>query len=614
VCRSNEWELKQDCAGDSLVCSAELGRCASCRPKERICDGADVKLCADDGEGFQKLETCDAEAGDACRSGQCLNLCQSAATRRSNVGCEYWAADLDNARSSTISDGVRRMLNAAAQQFAIVVSNPDSEIATTVIVEQDDAAPGEPADVREVARATLAPFALNVFKLGPREIDGSPPGTYDTGTGTAWTRNAYRVRSSAPIVAYQFNPLENADVFSNDASLLKPTEALVPITPGLAPVYAVLGWPQTIAITDDPRTNFGVNLRAFLTLIGTRANTHVRLTSSTRIIAGGPFAETQPGEVLDFELGPFDVVNLETADFNADFTGTLIETDGAVTVFAGSEASNAPNFETLSDYPCCADHLEEQLDPLRTAGKSYIASVSPNRGAALVAAGALLDVFPQPEYFRLIAATPAGARVQTTLPGDWTHFELEGLGSWVELTSTEAFAIESDAPVLLESISPSQDAANIPRGLPGGDPSTLMVPSLEQFRRDYVFLTPDKYSFDFVRILAPAGARIVFDGQPLEDMPGCTLSAIPTPNASAASQASAADQLAQKWSLINCQLSFPKIFPNQLPPDNLRPGEQNDGVHRLSADRPVGVLVDGFDAYVSYAYAGGTELDFIVPE
>jgi hypothetical protein len=41
---------------------------------------------------------------------------------------------------------------------------------------------------------------------------------------------------------------------------------------------------------------------------------------------------------------------------------------------------------------------------------------------------------------------------------------------------------------------------------------------------------------------------------------------------------------------------------------------QNDGVHRLEATRPVGLLVDGFDSFVSYAYAGGTELNQIVPE
>jgi hypothetical protein len=43
----------------------------------------------------------------------------------------------------------------------------------------------------------------------------------------------------------------------------------------------------------------------------------------------------------------------------------------------------------------------------------------------------------------------------------------------------------------------------------------------------------------------------------------------------------------------------------------VKPGRQNDGVHRVQADYPVGVLVYGFDSFVSYAYAGGTDLSEI---
>jgi hypothetical protein len=31
-------------------------------------------------------------------------------------------------------------------------------------------------------------------------------------------------------------------------------------------------------------------------------------------------------------------------------------------------------------------------------------------------------------------------------------------------------------------------------------------------------------------------------------------------------------------------------------------------VHRILADRDIGVIVDGFDRFVSYGYAAGTEL------
>ena len=181
---------------------------------------------------------------------------------------------------------------------------------------------GEPGDPFEVASATLSPLSLRVFKLGPREVNRSPPGEFDTGTHTALTRAAYRIRSNVPIIAYQSDPLAN--VFSNDASLLKPTEALH-IQPGaLRRSYVALGWPQTIASTDDPNTNFSSrdpsDLRAFLTIVGTRDKTRIRFESSTRVLGDGPRAATRtlwsgnglpallPGESFEATIDAFDVV------------------------------------------------------------------------------------------------------------------------------------------------------------------------------------------------------------------------------------------------------------------------------------------------------------------
>ena len=76
-------------------------------------------------------------------------------------------------------------------------------------------------------------------------------------------------------------------------------------TPGLLPAYVVAGWPQTIAITDDPETNFSsvapLNLRAFLTIVGTRAGTHVRVRTKARIVRGGVIPETPVGEAVDLD-------------------------------------------------------------------------------------------------------------------------------------------------------------------------------------------------------------------------------------------------------------------------------------------------------------------------
>ena len=600
----NTWVTIEDCRTTNQICAPELLTCATCRPSSLTCHGSDVVRCNEAGTAFERERTCEGD-GVACRDGTCQNLCSMAAEQRSNVGCEYWAVDLDNAN-------VDDTKNAAAQQFAVVVSNPQPDVVARVTVTQDDTNPRQPGEPERIAEATLTPLGLRVFKLGPREVDGSAPGTFNTGTHSALTRAAYRIRSDVPIIAYQFNPLENYNVFSNDASLLKPTEALGTASGSLLRSYVVLGWPQTIATTDDPTTNFSalspIDLRGFVTIVGTRDGTRVRVKPTTRVIGTGPRAATLsqwgepevpailPDETFETTLDAFDVLNLETDDFNADFTGTLVDADSPIAVFSGSEASDAPYFSTLTERYCCADHLEEQIDPLRTAGKTFVATVSANRTTALAVAGATIGIVDQPEYFRVVAVTDDGAQIVTSLTGKDRSFTLDEVGSYRDITATEHFVVTSTQPIALGHVTPSQQVGGVERTIPGGDPSLTIVPPIEQFRSSYVFLTPDKYAFDFVRIVAPPDTTVLVDEQPLESLEGCSEAGAQGPNDSDPS-----------FRVFTCQLSFP-VVTNAGDSVSIDPGEQNDGVHRVYASRKVGVMVDGFDRFVSYGYAAGTEL------
>jgi hypothetical protein len=596
TCKDGQVVVNSDCGAQGLACSPTSLTCTPCSANSTKCDGPDVLRCDAQGQTFQKVETCDGSKGIACRSGGCVQLCQQAQKNHSNVGCEYWGVDLDNA---VTSQG-----NAAAQQYAIVLSNPQPDLYAHVTVEEDDSLPGQPPSVRVVGSATVTPRNLEVFKLGPREVDGSADGTFNTGTGTALTRHAYRVRSDVPIVSYQFNPLENVNVFSNDASQMLPTESLGG-NGGRA--YVVAGWPQTIAMSDVAAQNFGINLRVFMALVGTRANTHVHIKSQARIIPGpmgGPAPNGVPaGGTLDAVLQPFEVLNLETGDFNADFTGSLIDADGPVAVYVGSEASDAPFFNTLAERSCCADHLEQQLTPLRAVGKTYVLGHVPNRTRAVFAAGGAISIVPEPEYYRVVSASDAKITVTTTLPAPYDTFELDGAGQSATLTSYDNFQLTASGPVIVADVQASQEAAGVQRGLPGGDPSLVYTSPVEQWRSDYVLLTPDKYAFDFVIISARRDVTVYLDSQKVD---------------STICDVSAGDGLLDKdrgkpsdFVVYRCQLSFPTIDPQKSAPNNVGPGRQNDGVHRVQSDFPVGVLVYGFDSFVSYAYAGGTELSDI---
>ena len=128
-CENGRHLTVEDCSSRSLVCAPSLLKCTACLPGAATCSGFDVVHCGEDGQTRMKLQTCDADKGIACRQGACKNLCDEAAREHSNVGCEYWAVDLDNA---VTSQG-----NAAAQQYAVVVSNAEPDLVATITVDED---------------------------------------------------------------------------------------------------------------------------------------------------------------------------------------------------------------------------------------------------------------------------------------------------------------------------------------------------------------------------------------------------------------------------------------------------------------------------------------------
>jgi len=599
---------EEDCGERGLVCREGLW-CVVCDPGSIRCneDSTAVEQCAEDGSRWDVIEECDVGGGEICYDGQCRNACDNAIELHSNVGCEYWAVDLDNA-SITVGE------DASAQQFGVVVSNP-GDVPTTVTVEINNAAPGEAPSLEVIEEAYVYPGDLEVFDdLPRREVDGTLPGRYDYQGGTPGTHlssAAFRIVSDHPVIAYQYNPLDNAGVFSNDASLLLPTSAL-------EGDYAVMSWPQTIADTDSPDSDFDDHLRTFLTIVGTEDDTTVSITLSTDTVADGALIpEYNAGQTFEQTLNRFDVLNLETGGFNADFTGTTVVGDKKLVVFAGSEASDVPWFQSLSERLCCADHLEEQLAPRATLGRAYFLTPMPRRTPAVTAAGAPVAVVQEAEYFRVMAVDPGVTSVELSLPeyqGDVLSIDqndyidiaiatdrdspsnMERFG--VVSESSENFSLVSDKRVSVGQFVASQQVVGIPNNLPGGDPAFLLPPPTEQFRKSYVFLTPDLYAFDFMVVIAPRNATIEFDGGSLPD--ACTVEG-----------ADGRDPAEADFLVYKCQLTFPGLEEPSggVGPWTVIPGDQaSDGVHTLRSNEPVGLLLYGFDAFVSYGLAGGTDL------
>ncbi|MEZ4391009.1 MAG: IgGFc-binding protein [Polyangiales bacterium] len=537
--------------GTPVVCEVECtqGRgCLECAPGQTICVGDEVRRCTAEGTPGAVIERCDGEGAVLCRDGACVSACRLAAESPSNVGCEFWAVDLDQ------QDGFG---DPASAPWGVALSNVGATRAQ-VTIELNDAPPGEPARPRTIADLSVGPGDLRAVVLPTRELDcGARPNDYAS-PGTCLSSNAFRIRSTSPIIVYQYNVFANA--YSNDASLLLPTSAL-------GRVYRAIGWPA-----GHPVPLLGIIDRAYVTVVGVRPNTRVTVRPTWRIRGNAPIAATMPGGEIVATLGPFDVLNLETDDGTfqddprtmADLSGTSIVASEPVSVFSGVETTSAPGGVLEVPRPsgeggnCCLDHLEDQMFPVESLGTRYVVPRSPVRSTG---------GYREPDILRFVGAAEP-ATVSTSLPAPFDSFTLQP--GEVRTTWTQRnVVVTSDRPVIVGQILVSNEYVDGPHI---GDPSLTVLPPVDQFRQDYVVLTPGSWTQSWAVLVAQPGATVSIDG---DELLTCIIEPAGTLNG-------------VTWESRRCPL--------------------NAGVHRLGGDRPFGVVVYGYGSAGSYAFVGGADV------
>ncbi len=194
------------------------------------------------------------------------------------------------------------------------------------------------------------------------------------------------------------------------------------------------------------------------------------------------------------------------------------------------------------------DHLEMQMFPVSTWGNNFIATKYKPRGT-------------EPDYWRFLAAYDN--TVITTNPVQPGTPKRLNRGQFYDFSSKQDFEVYSTKPILLGQYMAGEDA-----GAGTGDPSMSITPPIEQYRTDYIFLVPANYNGgNFVNITAPAGSQVVLDGAPVSGFVNVG---------------------SGKYVVAKISVSA--------------------GTHTITADKPVGITVHGYDQYVSYAYPGGLNL------
>ena len=528
--------------------------CTECVPNARFCIGDEIHACRASGDGSTLEMAC--MAPDACVSGVCTNACDAARANRSNVGCEYWAVDLDNEYGETLIGSA----DAANQQFAVAIANT-STLPVRVVVERNDVPPGSAAPAPfPVAEVDVPPLSVAEIPLPQREVDGSVMMRGD-GPGTFLSSNAYRITTNYPVVAYQFNPIEQD--FSNDASLLIPTS-------GLDSMYRVIGWPTANPIS-GPFMISGIPDHSFVTIVGVQANTSVTVTLGGPIVGGGGILATAGGGTVTVTLSPFDVLNLESDGAPGDMSGTVVTATAPVVVFSGGERAIAPYREgpppppgwTRKDPLCCTDHLEEQVFPVTAWGQDFVVTRSPIRSS--------MPSWREPDIYR-VQADKDGTTITTNLPAPFDSFTLNQ-NEWREFWADRSFVMRASEAVQIEQILVSQLWVGYWRDGHGGDPSMILFPPCEQYREDYMFLTPSSWTASYVVVSIPDGATVMLDGQDVATNSAC---------------------VSEMAGMIDTTGYVSATCPVE------------PGVHRIEGTLPVGITVYGYYSRGSYGYTGGS--------
>ena len=385
----------------------------------------------------------------------------------------------------------------------------------------------------------------------------------DVGTNMVWTSGhkkswGFELSSNVPVEVMQISPLgispqTTVTQRSSDGTMVFPWHAL-------GDSYYAATAP--VSNKED---------MAYVAVVGSYPGTKVTIKPSADTLAGDGIPALKKGQSWSTTLEIKDLVVVATKTLGADLTGTEVKTSGRVAVFSGNSCLNLP-----TDKDHC-DHAAEQILPVGSLGPSYIGVKFTPRGKT-----------PEKDHWRIYApnldplkvtiTTGKSASVEKALKkGEILDYET---AETFHVTSKEFFYVahyargQATVPLPLDATfkdgvgNTSKKCPTDPKQGNLGDPAMSLLVPHRNYAEAYNLLVPKNYKYDFVTITIPSSVNqpiIVFDGKVLNQP------------------------------LTRIRGTY--YFYTRL--------RVTDGVHTVSANKPFGLEVHGYDCNTGYAYNGG---------
>jgi len=527
-----EMEIVCDEAGDVVSnrdCEEALGEfcvpglgCTYCDPGDRFCVGPTIVECDADGLGVTTIETCVEAMGEECLNGACVNACAQAASQQRNDGCSFLAVDMEISYFPM------------PWTYGVVVA-ASRTIGATVDVETKV---GDVWDL--VATEYVGSGGSYAFRLPNLHTGGS-----------AVTSNAYRITSTAPVYAWQFNPLDEPSGLT-DASLLFPVVDSAPA----ASQYHIPGWAHGVSEEQGARGTLNV--------LATADGSVVTVTPSAATDSGVGIGAGEPGVAMTVTLDEGENLQLVRSVIGEGLAGTVVQSDGApVAVFSGHTCAYVP-----AGAGAC-NHLEEQVFDIRLWGSDYIAARFPQR---------TMEFTSEPVHWQIVAGdepvqlTFSAAGAVLGLPQDGQLALAAREAILLEVSGNEDhpgdFRVSGDQPFLLAQYSVGWSQVPEP-WTNGGDPSMVQVVPIDAYRDAYLAFFLDRSGWRHHLVVTRSlGSSVRVDSEDLDSMPDTS------------------ERLVDgEWEVVRVLVA--------------------QGLHDIEADAPVGLMAGGWQTGDAYWYPGG---------